>query len=280
MKLVFLFSLIWLNTALVIANVEDTVYINRGSIVVVSQTVNRIAINSEAAFDAENAVVDVPLDEMLSLTVINNDITLHRPFIDGFTLPVDLEPGEELIINIIANQFGTFALLSDVPGAQLLGASSMIRIGINAPKFHWDLWEQEAEATEDILNGVQNSIPFSYRPNTFTINGLPFSDDIMSTSNVTGMVGQEIYISITNSGNMVQNIHFHGYHVEIVQAVKRPEIVGWIKDSFPLLVRESMTVKLIPHQAGEFPVHNHNLVTNLTNNGYPGGMMTMLMIME
>ncbi len=280
MKYIILGFVALLNTLDAYSIVEDTVYINRGSIEVTSQTIHRIAINSESVFNPENTVVDVPLDETLNLVVINNDNILHRPFIDGYTTPFDLAPEDTLVLNITADQLGTFSLLSDVATAQLLGASAMIRIGIDTPRFHWDLWEQEAESTQDIIDGVQNSIPFNYRPNTFTINGAPFSDDMMSSGNVTGMVNQEIYISITNSGNMTQNIHFHGYHVEIIQAVKRPEVVGWNKDSFPLLVKESMTVKLVPHQAGEFPVHNHNLVTNLTGNGYPGGMMTMLMIME
>jgi len=280
MKSLFLSFIVSLNSLVVFSTVDDTVYINRGNIEVMSQTIYRIAINSEPFFNPENAVIDTPLGETLSLVVINNDEISHRPFIDGYTTPVDLAPNDTLVLNITANQFGTYSLLSDVATAHLLGASAMIRIGINTPRFHWDLWEQEAESTEDILNGAQNNIPFNYRPNTFTINGLPFSDDLMSSSHVMGMVNQEIFISITNSGNMIQNIHFHGYHIEIIQAVKRPEVVGWKKDSFPLLVKESMTIKLVPHQAGDFPVHNHNLVTNLTNNGYPGGMMTMLMIMD
>ena len=41
-----------------------------------------------------------------------------------------------------------------------------------------------------------------------------------------------------------------------------------------------MTVRLVPHQPGDFPVHNHNLVATLFNNGYPRGMVTMLMIQE
>ena len=280
MKYIILSFIASLNALVAFSIVEDTVYINRGSIEVVSQTIHRVAINSEPVFNPENTVIDIPLGETLQLVVINNDEILHKPFIDGYTTPIDLASGDTLVLNVLADQFGTFSLLSDVATARLLGASAMIRIGVPVPHFHWDLWEQEAEATQDILDGSQNSIPFSYRPNTFTINGAPFSDDMMSSSNVTGMVNQEIYISITNSGNMIQNVHFHGYHVEIVQAVKRPEIIGWRKDSFPLLVKVSMTVKLVPLQAGEFPVHNHNLVTNLTNNGYPGGMMTMLMIME
>ena len=95
---------------------------------------------------------------------------------------------------------------------------------------------------------------------------------------IMGNVGDTITISIVNNGNMIHPIHFHGYHVELVQSTHQSEKIGWKKDSFPVFVKEGLTVRLVPHQPGEFPVHNHNLVATLFNNGYPLGMITMLMI--
>jgi FtsP/CotA-like multicopper oxidase with cupredoxin domain len=261
------------------AQQEATLYINRGSFSIGSQVVYRIAFNNSTEFHHENAVLDFVNSESIILTIVNNDSVAHAPYINRQTLPVVIEPGESVELNIELDNIGTYLLLSDQITSNLLGGSAMLRIGIETPRFHWDLWEQEAETTEEIVKENQNELSSSYRPNVFTMNGLPYSFVMNESTTITGMVGQEIYISVCNSGNMTHTLHFHGYHVEIVQAVVRPEIVGWEKDSFPVLPKESMTLKLVPHQPGSFPVHNHNLVTLLTNNGYPGGMLTMIMIM-
>ena len=153
-------------------------------------------------------------------------------------------------------------------------------MGIDSPKFSWDLWDQSPELAEDVFNGEATAIPSVYRPTFFSINGGVDPMDMMTGAVVMGNVGDSIYISIVNTGNMIHNIHFHGYHVEIIQSLEKPESIGWEKDSFPVFVKDAMTLLLVPHQPGEFPVHNHNLVATLFNNGSSLGMITMLMIQE
>ena len=92
-------------------------------------------------------------------------------------------------------------------------------------------------------------------------------------------VNDEVYISMINAGIMSHTLHFHGFHVEILQSAKRPYTVGWIKDGIPLAPDEVVTVKLVPDKPGMYPVHDHNLISVLSGNVYPGGMITTLRIL-
>lgn len=281
MKRLFFFVIISIafNSSL-LAVTEATLYLNSGQMSIGSTTVQKLSFNSTSIFDQENTILGLTIGEPLNLTIVNNDIYPHNIAVDGIIGSVEVFPSSSVELNYQFDSFGTYAVRSVSSSGNMLGAAAIIQVGIPSPSFSWDLWDIEAESSAAIYNGTITVLPEPYRPNVFTINGYPYSDHMAVPGMITGMVGQEIYISICNSGNMTHTVHFHGYHVEIIQANKRDHVIGWMKDSFPVTVGESMTVKLVPHQPGEFPVHNHNLVTNLTNNAYPGGMMTMIMIME
>jgi FtsP/CotA-like multicopper oxidase with cupredoxin domain len=89
-------------------------------------------------------------------------------------------------------------------------------------------------------------------------------------------VGDTIYIVVLNSGKMLHTLHFHGYHVEIVNASINSRYNGWIKDSFGILTGEILMLKLIPNKPGLYPVHEHNLINVTTNGVYPGGMLNLI----
>lgn len=258
---------------------QDTLYINRGIYTISPETVHKISINESESFVRANAIVDLALNDELSIFLINND-TVNHTVISSFLSATAILPSEGILIEQNSLPFGTHLIHhQDGPG-ELLGAGIIIRVGIDSPKFCWDLWDQSPDLAEAVFNGDATAIPSVYRPTFFSINGGVDPMDMMSGAVVMGNVGDSIYISIVNTGNMIHNIHFHGYHVEIIQSLEKPESIGWEKDSFPVFVKDAMTLLLVPHQPGEFPVHNHNLVATLFNNGSSLGMITMLMIQE
>ena len=96
--------------------------------------------------------------------------------------------------------------------------------------------------------------------------------------NIQGNVGDTIYLYITNTGNGMRSIHFHGYHGEITYSSKNPGNVGRSKDTFPIYPLEATIIRIVPDKPGMYPVHEHNLVAVTGNNYYPNGMFTLMNI--
>lgn len=259
---------------------SDTLYINRDTLTISPVFFQKAALNTDTLFNVKNAVLDFPLGVNIDLTIINNDTITHSVKLPNSSGAVNIAAEGTASVTISDLPMGTYLLYVESDVGYFLGAGAAIRVGINGQKFAWDLWDQDPALTEDFGNQIISELPSTYRPTLFTLNGGVEPMDPNSGSMIMGNVGDTIYISIFNNGNMDHPMHFHGYHIEIIQASKQPHTVGWLKDSFPVLAKEAMTVRLIPHQPGEFPVHNHNLIATLFNNGYPKGMITMLMIEE
>ena len=132
--------------------------------------------------------------------------------------------------------------------------------------------------SDSIAKGLTFSIPNYYKPEVFTINNYFFpSTTLDSIGYVTGNVNDSIIISVVNSGQLVSPIHCHGYHVTILDVRVHQRILGWEKDTFPVLAGDALTLLLIPDKPGIYPVHNHNLTT-VDTGGYPGGMITQFNI--
>lgn len=258
----------------------DTLYINRDTLTVSSVFFQKASFNLDTVFNTKNAVLDYTLGSPIDLTIINNDTVSHSVKLPNSSGAINIGQGQSASITLSNLPKGTHLLSVESSVGQFLGAGAIIRVGINGQKYAWDLWDQDHDLTEDFGNENLSELPNIYRPTLFMLNGIVDTMDQNSGSMVMGNVGDSIYISIVNNGNMVHPLHFHGYHIEIIQSTHQPQTVGWIKDSFPVFVKEAMTVRLVPHQPGEFPVHNHNLIATMFNNGYPRGMITMLMIEE
>lgn len=256
----------------------DTLYINRDTLSISPVFFQKAAFNIDTIFNAKNAVLDYPQGAPIDLILINNDTISHSVRLPNSSGAINIGEGLSASITLNNLQQGTHLLYIESNVGYFLGAGAIIRVGISGQKFTWDLWDQEPSLTADFGNEIISELPSVYRPTLFTLNGAVEPMDTISGSVITGNVGDTIYISIVNNGNMDHTLHFHGYHIEIIQTTHRPHTVGWLKDSFPILIKEAMTVRLVPHQPGDFPVHNHNLVATLFNNGYPRGIITMLMI--
>lgn len=274
------FYLILLSIGIIVCSyAQDTLYINRDTTSIASISFQKAAFNLDTNFQRRNAVLDFPENTLIEFVVANNDTVPHEVLLPDGSLPLLLQPNAAQLVQISSLPFGTYAVQSLTSQGAFLGAGAILRVGITGISFTWDLWEQDPALTFDFGNGTITTLPAVYRPTVFAINGGVDPMDMMSSAVITGSVGDTITISIVNNGNMIHPIHFHGYHVELMQSTQQTSRIGWKKDSFPVFEKEGMTLRLIPHQPGEFPVHNHNLVATLFNNGYPLGMITMLMIM-
>jgi FtsP/CotA-like multicopper oxidase with cupredoxin domain len=156
----------------------------------------------------------------------------------------------------------------------------MIVVGnIDYARFAWNLFDMDASLSSGLARDSVQSIPLSYQPELFFVNGAYFPDTQLDiNTRVSVSLGDTAIIGILNSGGMEHVLHFHGFHVEILQASISADMVGWDKDTFPVKRGETMTVRLIADQLGNYPVHDHNLIA-VTNAGlYPGGMLTRITV--
>ena len=119
----------------------------------------------------------------------------------------------------------------------------------------------------------------TYYPDYFTINGNSNPHiNADASARVVGNVGDTINIYMVNTGQSLHSIHFHGYHSEILDSSKFPNHIGRSKDTFGIHSMELVVVQMIPHQVGEYPVHDHNLVAVSGGNIYPNGMFLTMLI--
>jgi len=261
------------------ATVYDTLYINKAPYTLGSFTFQACVFNDSANFKLQNVIIELNENDNLQLHVINNDTLEHTFTIDGIVDNNNLiSAGGTKDFTINFSTKGAYRFYSDKFYGKHLGASSIIMYGYeNYPKYYWNMFEQSDTLSQEIANLQTNSIPFTYQPDIFTINLKVFPNlENDPYAKVSQQVGDTIYITVLNSGKMFHTLHFHGYHVEIIDATINTKYNGWVKDSFGILENEIVLVRLVPDQAGMYPVHEHNLINVTTNGVYPGGMLNLI----
>ena len=262
------------------ATIEDTLYIHRDTATMGEFLVNRCVLNNTSVFDKRNGFIDIAVGDDLDITIINTDTLAHSLSVSNITALGTVNAGDTVTFSHQFNDFGTYGIgISSSLGYQL-GAQATVRVGITGSAFIWNLWEMNDTLSLDLGDGIVSSIPTAYFPNVSTINGEVYPETASDPmANIAGSVGDSLYISIVNSGNIVHTMHFHGYHVKILQATQETDVVDWIKDSPVVRPRETMTLLLVPDKPGMYPVHDHNLVSVLTQNTYGGGMIALISIL-
>lgn len=260
---------------------SDTLYLIRDTTQVNFILINQTIFCPENSFSLQNEHIQINVNETAEITIINTDVFTHSFTIDGI-VDETLSPNSTTNISFSIPTAGTFRYYSSSFNGEANGASGILLVGYqNEICYFWNLNDVNSTLSHDVSDLSISELPLEYDPDLFFINGYIFPNTLDDTNGyIQQTVGDEIYISIINSGNMEHTLHFHGYHVEILDMKINNYQEGWIKDSFPLKLAEAMTVKLVPHQSGEYPVHDHNLIA-VTNAGfYPGGMITRLNITE
>lgn len=256
-----------------------TLHLNKDTTTSFFLLVHGASYNSSSTFALKNEIIHLDVSEPLELTVINNDTMDHTFTIDGFvTTGNTIAPSGTSVFNVSFAQPGTYRYYSTESYGRLAGASGMILVGYsNHPRFAWNLFDIEASLSSGLASDSIQIIPPSYQPELFYINGAYFPDTQADTNAVVNVsLGDTAVIGILNSGGIDHVLHFHGFHVEILQASISTNMIGWIKDTFPVKRGETMTVRMVADQTGTYPVHDHNLIA-VTNAGlYPGGMITRI----
>lgn len=259
----------------------DTLYIVKKELTYNGTSFQKAAIaDSIIQVQYDNAILQVGENQADSFLLINTDTmdySLELNTNNSFNWLISAE--DTLKIEFPGLTQGTHAIIATNEVGDLLGAACIIQSGIIADHIYsWDLWDINTVLSQEVASTMATGIPSSYRPDIFAINASPVARMDTSNALIYGNVGDTIKISVLNSGNMTHNLHFHGYHVTLLQSSHQPDRVGWSKDSFPVFEHETMTILLVPDQPGVYPVHNHNLVTTIFNNSYPKGMMSMMKI--
>ncbi|MDA0729048.1 MAG: multicopper oxidase domain-containing protein [Bacteroidetes bacterium] len=272
--------LISMATAALLANgfcaQSDTLWMVPGGVGLGGDTLAALRFCDTPQFQVSNETIDGALS---SLVLVNGDSVAHElacTALEGTTWSV--APGASVELDVSGLGNATHRLWSVTERGQTLGLSTMVRSGWDdLPHYEWNLNEWDPEETWVLAEGGSLDPSAAYVPRQFTINDLNFPNTLAdSSSYVQTSVGAAVYISIVNQGRMDQVLHFHGYHVDMLQSSAHGNRVGWSKDTVPVKAGERVVVRLDPNQSGEYPVHAHNLVA-VTNAGfYPGGMITYL----
>jgi FtsP/CotA-like multicopper oxidase with cupredoxin domain len=246
---------------------------------VYGRDVHVAAFNASATPKLKNEIIRLDANEVLDLSIVNHDSLIHTFTIDGIS-SVSVNPFDSIFTSISFPANGTYRYYSNESYGQLCGASGIILVGYeDNDRYAWNLFEMHSSLTLALASDSLPSIPPSSEPDLFLINGKYFPQSLQDVDGHVYMnVGDTATIGIVNSGDMDHVFHFHGFHVKILQASVSNTMAGWIKDTFPIKKGEAITVRLVADQAGEYPVHDHNLIA-VTNAGlYPGGMITRLSV--
>lgn len=282
-KIVFVALLFLISTISGNAANLDTLYVLKENLTYNGTSFQKGSISDSLnPVQHDNAILAIEGSLSNSFLLVNTDTIAYDFYLNtdaSESWSIDAE--DTITVTLPLLSWGTHAILSSTAEGDLLGTACVLQVDLQADRIYsWDQWDMNADLSQVIAEGNQVNIPSVYRPNVFSINADPLAPMDTSSAMIYGYVGDTILISVLNSGNMVHNIHFHGYHCTIIDASIQSDRIGWSKDSFPVLEGETMTLRLIPDQPGVYPVHNHNLATLLFNNNYPSGMMTMIKIYQ
>lgn len=275
MRLILLYVTL-LFTPSLIGQFSDTLYIFKDTADIRGYNTSFCVFSSVDSFRLEAKAMNVEINESVSITIINKDTLEHTFTIPGVvTSGNNIAPDDTLTFNFSISQPGAFIYYSDKSYGKDLGASGQILVGYNQhQRFYWNLFEQNVALSHQLADTSVTALPTNLFAEVYTINHHSYPDVLNDTNAVvTGNVGDTIIISIVNSGKMAHSLHFHGYHVEILHQSLNPFMVGLIKDTFPVEPGATCVVRLVPHQPGIYPVHDHNLFA-VNTGSYPGGMIT------
>ncbi|MGB2228164.1 MAG: multicopper oxidase domain-containing protein, partial [Flavobacteriales bacterium] len=237
----------------------DTLWIVPGGVGLGGDTLAALRFCGSPAFQTQNETLGAWPGQCVVVNTDSVDHQLHSS-VPGFE-PLALEAGAEAVLELDLPNHSTHRIWSATQRGDLLGLETLVRTGWqDAPHFEWNLNEWDPASTWNLAEGLEVDLTESYVPRQFTINDLNFPNTLEdSTAHVYASVGEVVYISIVNHGRMDQVLHFHGFHVDILQASQHENRVGWSKDTVPVKQGECVVVKLNPNQPGEYPVHAHNL---------------------
>ena len=241
-----------------------------------------ITFNESNMFTQSNPIIEIQIGDSLSLWVVNHDSITHNFGIKNSNLLTQIIPsGDSVLIGERFLTIGTYIYYDplDFPKNSYLGLSGMIVVkNHNHASFYWNIKEHITDWNQTLV--TNGSVNWStYYPKYFTINGVSNPNINLNTdARIVGTVGDTLILNISNTGQSIHSLHFHGYHGVILFSSKNSNHQGREKDTFPIYPMETLTLMIVPDKEGEYPIHDHNLVAITGNNIYPNGMFTTILI--
>lgn len=263
-------------------SINQTIYINSGnSTCIDGKQMSYKAFNSSPSFVNRNMQFSLSLGDSLFLQVINNDTIEHGFDVKWTQGSRDtVSAGDTINVVFSSSEQGLFIYYDHLnyPDNAYMGLSGIIAVGVNANTFFWNIKDHQLNWNDSIASG--NTVDWmDYYPDYFTINGQSNPNiNLDTTARVEGFVGDTILIFMANTGQAEHSIHFHGYHCDILYSSMNINHVGRNKDTFPIKRMEAYVLRLVPHQTGEYPVHDHNLLSITGGGIYPFGMFLTMLI--
>ncbi len=283
MKIHRICFLLWLSSACLFqAQAQSSVrlFLNEGTFYTVDSTnMPALALNLSASFNQTSDVVEFNVGDSIHLHLINNTNVSRSYAIQALSVSGQIPAQDSVLLTLKSEKTVSWILSAANEADSYLGQSTMITaIEPNSSNFYWNIREHQVEAVL-ALNQQQNFDWATYNPDYFTINGRSNPEINQDpVARVVGQVGDTIFIHMANTGRSIHSIHFHGYHCEVVQSSRSALELGRVKDTFGIYPGQMKVLRLVPHQSGEYPVHDHNLVAVTAGGIYPNGMFTTLLI--
>ncbi len=265
------------------AVVDDELYILSDSLEAVDGSMMPyITFNEADVFTENNPIIELNEGDSLRLWVYNMDSILHEFQIKGIMASSIAIPSmDSVYVPLLFNDAGNYIYYDpfQFPKNTFLGLGGMIAVKDHIhSSFYWNIKEHHSQWNNVLVNG--GTVNWStYRPDYFSINANSNPNiNLDATARIIGTVGDTLMLYISNTGQSIHSMHFHGYHGTIIKSSRNTAHEGWVKDTYPVYPMETVVIRIIPDKEGEYPVHDHNLVAVTGNNLYPNGMFTTILI--
>jgi len=234
----------------------------------------------------EGDVLQVNLSNQLPLAV-----NFFVPGLMTTTAAITVAPGDSQVVTFIAEQAGSYFFKdTETSGiGQAMGLygplivmpldsdNQLTTLGpIFDRQYTLVFSELDTQLNAAIANG-QSFDMANYSPNYFFVNGLSYPQTTTDSATLLEMmVDENIAIRLINAGQIIYPMHFHGYHVNVLNRNRMVELRIIEKDTVPVLVNECVDVMLPVTQVGKYPLHTHYLPAVTANGVYAnGGLLVM-----
>jgi len=262
--------------------VSKSLYIVSDSLITFDgNSIPYITFNDSPVFSQSNPVINLLQHDTLALWIYNNDSIIHKFVIKGVSPVVSIPSFDSVFIEEVFVNIGCYIYHDPLafPQNTYLGLGGMIVVrDHNHSSFYWNIKEHNSYWNFQLTSG--GTVTWNqYAPKYFTINGVSNPNINQDTlSRIVGQVGDTLCLNISNTGQSIHSMHFHGYHATIKYSSKNSFHIDRIKDTFPIYPMETLILQIVPDKEGEYPIHDHNLVAVTGNNIYPNGIFTSILI--
>lgn len=255
---------------------ERSLYLNLFADTINQERVNRPIFNATPVATDRPVHLHISVGDSLILRIFNN-----------LQIAVDFAIDGQNQVSIPANSSRVLRMKFDDEGHHYYGlggalsalsSGAMLIVGQKrAIAYYLKLSECDPNLNEQLLSSGPKE---AYYPTKFMVNDRQFDHKMHDhMSSVNASVGDSVQLFMYNASDFMHHApHFHGFHVLIVRSAKIPFYEGMSKDSFGMPPKSVYELLLVPDKPGEYPIHNHNLITVTTDANYPGGMMAHMMI--